>query len=125
MRYFSLVLLTAAGLLVPAAHAREQQDLRERVRDAVQRTDKDLGSLVPRDKLDAQQRDRFDAVMKDLHELSDGVENGKWQNERDRLEDAIDKIDDLVKHAPIQESDRQTLGIDLYTLRTIRDSWKQ
>jgi len=28
-----------------------------------------------------------------------------------------------VKHAPIDDGDRQTLGIDLYTLQVILDSW--
>jgi len=124
MRHFSLLAMGAIALLVPAANAREQQDLRERVRDAVQRTDKDLGNLVHRDKLNDQQRDRFDAAVKDLHELRDAVANGHWEGERDRMERAADNIDFLSKNAPIEESDRQTLGIDLYTLRVILDSWK-
>lgn len=124
MTHFPLLTLGAIALLIPAAHAREQQDLRERVRDGVLRTDKDLGNLVHRDKLDEQQRDRFDAAMKDLHELNDAVTSTRWEGERDRLQHAVDNIDVLVKHASIDDSDRQTLGIDLYTLRVILDSWK-
>lgn len=124
MRYFALLALGAIAFFVPVAHAKEQQDLRERVRDAVQRTDKDLGTLVHRDKLDEQQRDRFDAAMKDLHELRDAVASKRWEGERGRLERAIDNIDFVAKHAPIAEGDRQTLDIDLYTLRVILDSWQ-
>jgi hypothetical protein len=125
MRHFQLLALAAITLLVPAAHAREQQDLRERIRDGVQRTDKDLGNLIHRDKLNDQQRDRFDAAVKDLHELREAVTSKRWEDERDLLERAVENIDFLANHAPIDEGDRQTLDIDLFTLRVILDSWKK
>ena len=124
MRHFTLLALGAIVSLVPAAHARERTELREQVRDGVQRTDKDLGNCVHRDKLNDQQRERFDAAIKDLHELGEAVEGGRWEGERGRLERAVDNIDFLSKHAPIADQDRQTLGIDLYTLRVILDNWK-
>jgi hypothetical protein len=131
MRHFPFTALCATALcacaivlLGSAAQAREQQELRERVRDGVQRTDKDLGNLVHRDKLNAQQRDHFDATLKDLRELGEAVTNGKWEGERERLERAVDNMDFVVKQAPMDDGDRQTLGIDLYTLRVILDSWK-
>src|SRR5580698_9020527 len=125
MRYFPLLTLSAIALLVPVAHAREVQDLREQVRDGVQRADKDLGDFVHRDKLDAQQRDRFDAAVKDLHELGEAVAGGKWEEERGRLERTVENIDFLQKHAPLEEGDRQVLGIDLNTLRVILEHWKK
>jgi len=125
MRHFPVLALAAIPLLVPRADARELKDLREQVRYAVQRTDKDLGNLVPREKLDQQQRDRFDAAIKDLRALGEAVSGERWEGERGRLERAVDNIDYVVKHAPIDEGDRQTLGIDLYTLRTVLDGWKQ
>jgi hypothetical protein len=124
MRNFPLLVLGVIALLVPRADAREQQDLKERVRDAVQRTDKDLGNLVHRDKLNEQQRDRLDAALKDLRELREAVAGGQWEGERGRLERAIDNMDFVVKNAPIADTDRQTLGIDLYTLQVTLDSWK-
>jgi hypothetical protein len=128
MRHFSLLVpflaLGATALLLPVAHAREIQELREQVRDGVRRTDKDLGTLVHRDKLNEQQRDRFDAAEKDLQELGEAVAAGKWEGERGRLEHAVENIDFLQKNAPIDDGDRQTLGIDLYTLRVILDNWK-
>lgn len=123
MRHLLLLVLTAAMIL--PLHAREQTELRERIRDAVQRTDKDIATTIHPDKLNAEQRAKFDAIEKDLGEIRDAVANGKWQDERPRFERTITNLDDLVKHAPIDDSDRQTLGIDLYTLRTIEDSWKQ
>lgn len=125
MRHFSLLALSLISLFVPAVHAKEQQDLRERVRDAVQRTDKDLGTLVHRDKLNQQQRDRFDAAINDLRELREAVAGGRWEGERQRLERAADNIESVMKDASISEGDRQTLGIDLYTLQVLLDSWKQ
>src|SRR5580700_10273945 len=122
MRHWFVLALTIA-LLIPGAQAKEQQPLRERVRDGVQRTDKDLENLVHRDKLNAQQRDRFDAAIKDLQELREAVTGTRWEGERERLERAVENIDFVVTNAPIQEGDRQTLGIDLYTLRVILDSW--
>ena len=123
MRHFPLLALGAVALLFPVAHAKEQQDLRERVRDGVQRTDKDLGTYVNRDKLNEQQRDRLDAARKDLRELREAVADKRWEGERELLERAVENIDFLIKHAPIEEGDRQTLGIDLFTLRVILDSW--
>jgi hypothetical protein len=119
-----LLALGAIALVVPGAHAREVQDLREQVRDGVQRTDKDLGDFVHRDKLDEQQRDRFDAAVKDLRELGEAVAGGHWESERGRLERTVENIDFLQKHAPIAEGDRQVLGIDVNTLRVILDHWK-
>jgi hypothetical protein len=125
MRLFRLLALAAIALLVPGAHARELQDLREQVRYAVQRTDKDLGNLVNRDKLNEQQRDRLDAAIKDLRALSEAVAGERWERERGRLERAVDNIDFVVKHATINEDDRQMLGIDVYTLRGVLESWKR
>lgn len=125
MRRFLLLALSAIALLVPGANAKEKQDLRERVRDGVQRTDKDLETLVHRDKLNEQQRDRFDAALKDLAELRDAVTSERWEGERKLLERAVDNLDFVVKNATIEEGDRQTLGIDLYTLGVILDTWKE
>ena len=124
MRHWFVLALIIA-LLIPGAQAKEQQPLRERVRDGVQRTDKDLENLVHRDKLNAQQRDRFDAAIKDLQELREAVTGTRWEGERERLERAVENIDFVVTNAPIQEGDRQTLGIDLYTLRVILEHWKK
>jgi DNA topoisomerase VI subunit B len=111
--------------LVPRADAKGDQELKERVRDAVQRTDKDLGQYIHRDKLNDQQRAKLDSAMKDLDGLREAVAKGQWEKERGRLESAVENIDFVVKNAQIDEGDRQTLGIDVYTLRVILDSWKQ
>jgi hypothetical protein len=122
MRHFPL-LLGALVMLAPIGHAKELAELRERVRDGVKRTDKDLAAFIHRDKLNEQQRTRFDAAVKDLHELSEAVAGGKWEGERARLERAVENIDFLEKHAPLEEGDRQVLGIDVYTLQVILDNW--
>ena len=124
LRHFFLLALGAIALLAPIAHAREVTELREQVRDGVKRTDKDLGRLIPRDKLSEPQRMRFDAAVKDLQDLTEGVTTDKWLKERDVLVRAVDNIDFLQKNAPIEEADRQSLGIDVYTLKVILDSWK-
>lgn len=124
MRTFLLPALGAMVLLLPTAHAKEQQDLRARVRDGVQRTDKDLGACVHRDKLNPQQQERLDSAVKDLHDIRDAVTGGQWEGDRALLVRAADNIDYLVKNAAIEDSDKQTLGIDVYTLRSILDAWK-
>jgi hypothetical protein len=111
----------ALSLVVPRAQAREQEELRNRIRDGVQRTTKDLGNSVHREKLNKEQGDRFDAAMRDLDAIRDAVAGGKWEGERNRLERAADNIDFLLKNAPVE--DRDLLGIDVYTLRVILDSW--
>ena len=120
-----LFTLAAMFLWIGIAGAKEREDLRARVRDGVQRTDKDLGTCVDRGKLNAEQQQRLDAAVKNLHEIRDGVENGKWTDDRPLLEHAADDIDFLVKNAAIDDSNKQTLGIDLFTLRSILDAWKQ
>lgn len=124
MRQLLFLVLAAASLTVPA-HAREQAELRERIRDAVQRTDKDLAATIQPDKLNQEQRGKLDAIEKDLGEIREAVSNGKWQDRRPAFERAIESIDYLIKHAPLSDGDKQTLGIDLYTLKTIDDTWKQ
>jgi len=124
MKHFLLLALGVIVVLAPGAHAKEQQELRERVRDGVQRTDKDLENLVHRDKLNEQQRDRFDAAIKDLLDLREAVTSTRWQGERGRLERAVENIELVMKDASISEGDRQTLGIDVYTLHVILDGWK-
>jgi len=116
--------LAVISLLAPAAHAREQADFREKAKNAVERTDKDFENIVHPEKLDAEQRAHFDAALKDLHELREAIAAGKWEGGKERLERAIDNIDFLMKKAPMDDGDRQMLGIDLYTLRDIRDGWK-
>ena len=124
MRFLPL-LAAALIFLGPAANARELQELRERVRDGVQRTDKDLGNVVHPDKLNAEQRKRFDATIDDLGELREAVKTDKWQGERKRLERVVENLEYTMKNAPMEDADRQTLGIDVYTLQVILDSWKQ
>lgn len=121
-----LLFTVAAAWIVAAvpAHAREVTELRDRLRDGVQRTDKDLGATIHRDKLDDSQKKKLDAAQEDLDRLREAVANGKWQDERSRFERAIENIDFLAKHAPLSDADRQTLGIDVYTLQVILDSWK-
>ncbi|HLH39306.1 MAG TPA: hypothetical protein VKX39_09185 [Bryobacteraceae bacterium] len=115
----------AAILLIPGAQGKEQQDLRERVRDGVERTDKDIQNAIPREKLNPAQRERLAAALKDLREVREAVNGTDWQGKRDVLERAVENIDYLNKNAPIDEGDKQTLGIDLFTLRSILDSWKK
>src|SRR5580698_9577751 len=104
MRRFVLLALGAIALLVPVAHGKEKADLRERVRDGVQRTDKDLEGLVHREKLNPQQRERFDAAVNDLNDLREAVTTDRWEGERKRLEHAVENLDFVVKNAPIDES---------------------
>ena len=124
MRHLPVLALAAFALLLPRVHARELQELRERVRDGVQRTDKDLATYIHPDKLNKQQREKFDSAVKDLGELREAVTDKRWEGDRKVLERAVDNIDSVVKQAPISEDDRQTLGIDIFTLRVILDSWK-
>lgn len=123
MRHFSL-LVAAIALLIPGAQAKEQADFHERARLAVERTDHDLQKYVHREKLDGKQREKFDAAMKDLQEFRDAASKDQWDGGRERLERAIDNIEYVVNHASIGDEERQALGIDLYTLRDIRDGWK-
>ena len=124
MRYFPLLPL-AIILLVSGAYAGERADLHEQVSYSVDRTDKDLGDLVNRDKLNEQQRDKFDSAVKDLRALSDAMAGDQWKNERKRLERAVDNIDFVVKNATLKDRDRQMLGIDVHTLRGVIESWKK
>ena len=122
MRHFAF--LAVAFLLVPAAHAREQEDFHQKAKLAAERTDNDLQKYVHRDNLNDAQRGKFDAALKDLTEFREAAAKNQWDGERERLERAIDEIEFVVKNAKIAEQERTTLEIDLYTLRDVRDGWK-
>ena len=125
MHHLLHFLFAAMFLLAPFSQAREIQELREKVRDGVLRTDKDLGKTVHPEKLTKEQREKFDAAIEDLQALQESVKTSKWEGERDRLERATDNIDFLATHAALDDGDKQLLGIDVYTLRVILDSWKK
>jgi molecular chaperone DnaK (HSP70) len=124
MRHVPFLALAAIAFLIPPAHAREQEDFREKAKHAVERTDNDLQKYVHRENLNDRQREKLDAAMKDLKEFRESAAAGKWDGERERLERAIDNIDFVVTNAQIGEQEKTTLGIDLYTLRDIRDGWR-
>ncbi len=120
----SIAFLALAAWLIPAVHAREQEDFHQKAKLAVQRTDNDLQKYVHRDNLDAGERGKFDAAMKDLTDFREAAAKNQWDGERERLVRAIDEIESVVKNAKIADQERTTLEIDLYTLRDVRDGWK-
>jgi hypothetical protein len=129
LKMFALVktfaLAAIFSFFLSSAQAREITELRERVSDAVKRTDKDVNELVHRDKLSDQQRQRFDTMVKDLEALQEAVKGDKWEAERPKMERAVESLEYFSKSAPIPEGDRQLLGIDAYTMGTILESWKK
>jgi hypothetical protein len=130
MRYLrSLMLATAAlsvTLLAPQVvqMARAQEDMHERTRMAVLKTDDDLQRFVHRDNLTEGERDRFEAAMRDLHEFREAVANGHWDGARERLGRTIENIEFVANNATIGEREKEALRDDVRRLREARDGWR-
>src|SRR5580692_156234 len=121
MRYFSLLALAAVALVLPRVSAQERDDMHERARLAVDRTNDDLQRFVHRDNISERHRERFDAAIKDLREFREAMAKGHWDDGRARLDRAIANMEFVADNASIGEHERETLREDIRSLRDVRD----
>jgi len=104
------------GALGVTALARAQDD---RIRDLVARVQGDLQRAADFTRNNEKERERYHNVQHHLSEFDRQLRAGKF--DKDRLDDAIDDLKNVVKNNTLESRDRDALAADLSDLRTMRD----
>jgi hypothetical protein len=89
-------------------------------RDLVQRTQRDLQrarDLRPRND---KERERIENALKHLSDFDRNLSKNKF--DKDRLNEAIDDLKNVVDHNTLEPRDRDALNADLGELRLLRSS---
>jgi hypothetical protein len=66
------------------------------------------------------ERVRFDNALRNLSKFQDRYYRGHF--DKDRLDQAIEDVDNVVKHNPLDQRDRERLWNDLSNLRAFRET---
>ena len=100
--------------LVPCALA---QGYRE-ARNIVQRAQDDLQRVYRKGARNAKEQERIDNARKHLSDFDRNLSNNKF--DKDRLDSAIDDVNNVVANNTLAGNDRDALKADLSELRRIR-----
>jgi len=114
----SAVCRLAGGVLAGAGVALFAQDM-DRARDLVSRVQADLQRAADFTRNNEKERERYHNVQNHLSEFDRELRRGKW--EKDKLDQAIDDLKNVVKNNTLESHDRDALAADLADLRTMRD----
>ena len=104
--------LSAVGLPLYA------QGRYEGVRDLVSRTQEDLRRSADFTKVKKDERERIENVQKHLSDFDRSLTKNKFN--KDKLNDAIDDLKNVVEHNTLAVEDRDALARDLRDLRAMR-----
>jgi hypothetical protein len=92
----------------------------DRARDLVARVQSDLQRAAEFTRNNEKERERYHNVQNHLSEFDRELRRGKW--EKDKLDQAIDDLKNVVKNNTLESHDRDALAADLSDLRTMRDT---
>ena len=95
------------------------QDYRE-ARNLVQRTQDDLQRVYRKGARNAKELERIDNARKHLSDFDRNLSNNKF--DKDRLDSAIDDVNNVVANNTLAGNDRDALKADLSELRRIRST---
>src|SRR5690348_5783689 len=115
----SAVRRLAGGVLAGAGVSLFAQDM-DRARDLVSRVQADLQRAADFTRNNEKERERYHNVQNHLSEFDRELRRGKW--EKDKLDQAIDDLKNVVKNNTLESHDRDALASDLSDLRTMRDT---
>lgn len=87
----------------------------------VTRTVQDLRVAASRNRVDSHEREHFERALEDLNRFQYNWSRG-GNFDRDRLDGAIEHLNDLSRADQIHPRDRAMLSRDLYALREFRSS---
>jgi hypothetical protein len=104
------------GVLMGVAAVQAQDD---RIRDLVARVQEDLQRAADFTRNNEKERERYHNVQHHLSEFDRQLRAGKF--DKDKLDDAIDDLKNVVKNNTLESRDRDALAADLSDLRTMRD----
>jgi hypothetical protein len=121
---FALAGLTAATALKLSAQDRD--DRREghdweRGRELVRRTMEDMRHLERRESFAGDERGHYEGALQDLERFDRSLDERHF--DRDRLDQAIARINDVTRSRMLDERERERLSQDLADLRRFREEW--
>ncbi|HZS09098.1 MAG TPA: hypothetical protein VFD58_29965 [Blastocatellia bacterium] len=108
------------ALAAPAIPSQAQSRRYEQARDLVSRVQQDLrhaADFIQRSK-DKDGRERFENAQKHLSEFDRALSKGKF--DKDKLDEAIDDLKNVVEHNTLAGEDRDALTQDVRDLRQLR-----
>jgi hypothetical protein len=111
--------LLLVSLMIPPVFA--QGDYHDRARSLVSQTDKDLRK-ISRSAIEAKDRERYEEALRRLSEFDKEMARGKY--EKDKLDEAIERVDKITKENTLSPDARDTLLNDLRDLRELRSAWR-
>ena len=118
MRSISLRLFAIATLLIAVAGATYAQDRQGVARGLVDRVQRNLRRAEhftpPSDK----EKERYHNAQHHLSEFDQKLSEGKF--DKDKLDEAIDDVKNVVEHNTLSADDRDALSRDLGELRELR-----
>ena len=123
MTHYKLLRLTVLGLFLAACipFATAQRDL-SRARGLVAQTHHDLRGISHHETYSGKERERYDNALRHLSEFDRELAKGKY--DKDRLDTAIDDINNVCKNNTLGPNERDALLGDLKSLRDLRAEWR-
>jgi len=109
--------LITLGLLCPGLSAYGQGRY-DAMRDLVARTQEDLRHAADFTEVKKDERERIMNVQKHLSDFDRSLTKNKF--DKDKLNDAIDDLKNVVEHNTLASEDRDALSRDLGDLRAMR-----
>ena len=114
---FAAVLLVAA---CGGVSVRAQDGVFTDARQLVQRVQSDLHHSVHHGARNDKEHDRVEAAVKHLSDFDRNLSQNKFA--KDRLDEAIDDVKNVVENNTLEADDRDALTADLGDLRHLRES---
>ncbi len=116
----------AAAVLCPTGFAQRDRDDRRheergpygRARDLVSRVQRDVARAQKMAPVAGRQRDRYDNAQRHLAEFDNSLSRGDF--DKDKLDQAIEDVNNVVKNNPLSPRSRDDLRDDLADLRSMR-----
>ncbi|MGH7485478.1 MAG: hypothetical protein ACREMY_07725 [bacterium] len=123
MTHYKLLRLMVFGLFLAACipFATAQRDL-SRARGLVAQTHHDLRGIAHHETYSGKERERYDNALRHLSEFDRELAKGKY--DKDRLDAAIDDINNVCKNNALGPNERDALLGDLKSLRDLRAEWR-
>jgi len=111
-----LFLGALAGSFLQVARGQERRD----IRDLVARVQDDLERAADFTRNNEKERERYHNAQHHLSEFDRKLRDGHF--DKDKLDEAIDDLKNLVANNTLESRDRDQLGRDLADLRVMRDT---
>ena len=116
----SFLLTGAVAPTVAQERYRERDRYSVDARDLVQRAQADLQRLRDLSPRKEKERERIENALKRLSDFDRSLSKNKF--DKDRLNEAIEDLKNVVDHNTLESRDRDALNADLADLRLLRSS---